>query len=258
MDEAYHSFEQSISKKEEWWPAAWVMLHLLSEEGGLSANLKQAVQELFLEKPIRFDIFLWLENKNRENYGVEIRQAQINHLLGYCLEKGKCGVLKNEAAAVKRYFLSAQAKYAPGQVWLGGCFDHGIGLAINADTALLYYQLAAEQASGLGQFEQGMFYMYNKFLQENELNFENFGKGMDLLKLAADQGHAAAQEVWTLAQPLSNDPAAQKELIRNLNRLAEGGNRQAIARLNILRSRDRRGGGASVSFLPGDDSVFEI
>ena len=75
--------------------------------------------------------------------------------------------------------------------WLGKCYDVGIGVEASPDTALEYYESAAEKDNAAAQFALAM----RLFADEDESDEE---RGKMLLKSAAEGGDSGAEHLYGL------------------------------------------------------------
>jgi TPR repeat protein len=109
--------------------------------------------------------------------------------LGFMYEKGRGGLEKSDAEAVRYYKLAADQGYALAQNNLGVMYEKGRGGLEKSDAeAVRYYKLAADQANTLAQCNLGRMYENGRGGLE-----KSDAEAVQYYRLAADQGHASAQ-----------------------------------------------------------------
>eukprot|EP00182_Erythrolobus_australicus_P005015 CAMPEP_0185831920 /NCGR_PEP_ID=MMETSP1353-20130828/1777_1 /TAXON_ID=1077150 /ORGANISM="Erythrolobus australicus, Strain CCMP3124" /LENGTH=1126 /DNA_ID=CAMNT_0028530037 /DNA_START=197 /DNA_END=3577 /DNA_ORIENTATION=- len=109
--------------------------------------------------------------------------------LGVCCENGRGGLFKDEHAAVAWYRKAADQGNAAAQYNLGRCIEHAIaGLTKDERAAVALYRMAAEQGHAQAQCNLGFCYEFAKGgLLQDEC------AAVAWYRLAADQGYASAQ-----------------------------------------------------------------
>ncbi len=113
--------------------------------------------------------------------------------------------------------MAANAGHTYGQLRLGFCYEHGIGVEQDFGEAERLYRLAAEDDEANGFCFLGCCYYYGKDDPESEQ------EGLQLLKRSADVGHPGAQ--YTLGVIYSEGRFEEAELETG-NRMGMDGCRQ--------------------------------
>jgi uncharacterized protein len=98
------------------------------------------------------------------------------------------GTENSEAIAVEFYRLAAEKhENAEAQFLLGKCFFDGVGVAVNVEEAVIWYQKAALQQHAAAQYELGQCYYEGKGVGKDEI------KAVEFFERAAAQNNAYAQ-----------------------------------------------------------------
>lgn len=152
-------------------------------------------------------------------------QPQAQFLLGHLYQLGWQG-MKPDYAQAKKWYSSAQAKYAPAAVALGFIHDT---VDDNYQQAQAGYQLAASKQDAVGQFNLGLIYEKGK---GQPVDFE---KAKVLYTQAAEQGHAQAMVqlagLYFNGMPSTRD---EQQALHWYKKAAALGDSEALYQLGLL------------------------
>ena len=140
---------------------------------------------------------------------------------------------EQDLSSALRYFrLSAEQGYAPAQCALALCFYEGVGLEKNINNAICLYQKAAAQNYAEAQYKLGIHFL-NLFSNING-HANDAMVGIDLISLAAEQGHDSAQYTFaTIHESLTGIVPRMSSAISWYMKSALQGN--ALAELSLGR-----------------------
>ena len=114
--------------------------------------------------------------------------------MGYCYEKG-IGVAADQETAFKWYGQAAEKNYPQAMVNLGHCYQAGVGTAKDEKKAYEWYKKAAEMDFAVGLFNLGIFYMTGGPVARNErIAFSYFERAAKLGFVQAQYNLAVAYE----------------------------------------------------------------
>ena len=114
--------------------------------------------------------------------------------MGYCYEKG-IGVAADQETAFKWYGQAAEKNYPQAMVNLGHCYQAGVGTAKDEKKAFEWYKKAAEMDFAVGLFNLGIFYMAGGPVARNErIAFSYFERAAKLGFVQAQYNLAVAYE----------------------------------------------------------------
>lgn len=137
--------------------------------------------------------YLAKEDEESKNEGIEwlIKSAEQNCkdaqlYLGKCYENG-IGVTTNIYKALEWYKRAAEQGLAEAQNCLGLCYDNGRGIEENKELAVEWYKRAAEQGYDYAQYNLGYCYDNGDGIQQDK------NEAFKWYKEAAEQGLAVAQ-----------------------------------------------------------------
>ncbi|MBQ7456383.1 MAG: sel1 repeat family protein [Desulfovibrio sp.] len=111
--------------------------------------------------------------------------AQI--LVGRCYENG-LGVPQNMETAAKWYALAAEQNNPQAMVLLGYCYEHGLGVPKDTAKTVSLMEGAANKGSAEAQFNVAMYYNLGKYGKAKDFN-----ASFAWAKRSADQGYAEAE-----------------------------------------------------------------
>lgn len=128
----------------------------------------------------------WKEDGLPEDFRINVQEMVEQYNLALCFAFGK-GVVKNANEAVRYYKLAADQGHAKAQWHMGFCYENGAGVTKCAEDAVHYYKLAADQGQINAQCKLGVCYENGAGVLKDEQEAVRY------YKLAADQLDTAAQ-----------------------------------------------------------------
>ena len=132
-----------------------------------------------------------------------IKSVEANTLSGnQHYDHGERGVKANAEKAVEFYTLAANQGHQDAQFELARCYENGSGVVKNLEKAVEFYTLAANQGYRCAQYNLAQCYINGKGVAKNE------AKAAELFTLAANQEHRNAQ--YEVAQCYENGRGVAK------------------------------------------------